>query len=150
MSTDKPTPESDLASFGMPTSYIATSDSTLRVVLVEKAERLERQRDEYARQLAEVTRERDEAKRCPYATGMRDADLARIEELAKENAQLRADLAALREKIVSEIDRMDAAVCEDEARERGSYWVDSYKQFEAFLCGLIPAAEHTPAEETKP
>jgi len=51
-----------------------------------------------------LTAERDEARKASYATGMRSADLVRIEELAAENARLTADCAALRaalEKILT-------------------------------------------------
>ncbi len=48
---------------------------------------------------AALRAERDQAKRCSYSAGMRDADLARIEEVAKERDALAARVAKLTEAL---------------------------------------------------
>lgn len=71
MSTDKPTPETDAKSS---TREIRNLNAfwTVEEVPAKFARSLERQRDEYARQLAEVTRERDALRQC-FAEASHDA-----------------------------------------------------------------------------
>lgn len=44
---------------------------------------------------------------------------------------------AMASRIFAEYERLDAAISEDEGRDRGSYWVASYKEFKDFLASLI-------------
>lgn len=94
-------------------------------------------------QVVELTRERDALRQC-FSEASHDAGPAFAAH--QELSQLRADLAALREKVGELVTRTEYALSSDEVS--GHVRTEFEDQLEFLNKALT--AEHTPAEETKP